>query len=151
VRSVKPHRIAALFLLLLSVYYEAYRWLPLGDWNGQTRWPVSNGDPYADVLVGLLLIGIAWSFAEELRGGMWLGITLLGLLAARHVPHLWAFYAPDYTAPADQLEAHLKFVPLVGGTYNTDQGHLVLDILFCVCFLVSLAAAVLSAFRGEES
>jgi hypothetical protein len=43
-------RAAAFLLFLLLFYYEVYRWIPLGKWNWQVRWPVQNDQFYPDIV-----------------------------------------------------------------------------------------------------
>ena len=65
----EPGSRASVFLLsLLLLYYEVYRWIPLGKWNWQFRWPVQNDQFYPDIVIGLLLIFLLVAFLRT-----WLG------------------------------------------------------------------------------
>lgn len=52
----KLNKLAVGFLIALLIYYEFYRWIPLGVWNGEFHWPVHNDQFYPDVVIGLLLL-----------------------------------------------------------------------------------------------
>jgi hypothetical protein len=55
----------------LFLYYEVYRWVPLGKWNWQFTFTVTNDQFFPDLLIGLLLLWFTWSFAARRRVGMW--------------------------------------------------------------------------------
>ncbi len=84
---------AAVFLIsLLLLYYEVYRWIPLGKWNWQFRWPVKNDQFYPDIVIGLLLTFFLAAFLRTWRAGMWVGVALLGLWACVHFFDWWLPY-----------------------------------------------------------
>src|SRR5260370_38304092 len=61
-----------------------YRWVPMGRWNWEFTWPVNNDQFYPDIVIGLLLVWMARSFAQVRRVSMWLGTSLLALWTAVH-------------------------------------------------------------------
>jgi len=71
-------RLAAACIVVLFLYYEIYRWVPLGRWNAQLSFPVSNDQFYPDILIGALLFWFAWSFAFARRIGMSTAAVLSG-------------------------------------------------------------------------
>jgi len=54
------NRLAVVSTTVLFCYYEIYRWIPLGPWNGEPRWPVRNDQFYPDIVIGLLLLWMIW-------------------------------------------------------------------------------------------
>src|SRR5579871_6859703 len=99
-RSPMPgkDRIAAFSLALLLLYYEIYRWVPLGSWNWQFHWPVANDQFYPDIVIGLLLLLFCISFLRRWRVGMWVGVVLLGLWAVVHFCDWWLPYLENSAA-----------------------------------------------------
>jgi len=66
--------------MVLFVYYEAYRWMPLGTWNGEFIRPVHNRWLYVDIVIGLLLLWMTRSFYKRRIVSMWGERCLVGLL-----------------------------------------------------------------------
>src|ERR1700736_5175757 len=65
--AMNSNKLAAACAGVLFAYYEIYRWVPLGKWNWQFTFPVSNDQFYPDIVIGLLLQWVAWSFAVRNR------------------------------------------------------------------------------------
>jgi hypothetical protein len=65
------NKLTIFFIALLFVYYETYRWIPLGAWNGEFRWPVTNDQFFPDIVIGLLLVWSGYVFWAGRRKGMW--------------------------------------------------------------------------------
>jgi hypothetical protein len=63
----KANKLAVVFIALLFGYYEVYRWIPLGPWNGEFHWPVNNDQFYPDIVIGLLLMAVAQSTPSHLQ------------------------------------------------------------------------------------
>lgn len=138
----RKSRVVAALLFSLLVYYEVYRWIPLGRWNWQFRWPVQNDQFYPDVVIGFLLILFVLAFLLQWRPGMWVSVVLLGLWVAIHFFDWWLPYLhdspsnyPRYTFYAQ----HTQFLPVIGHHYPPDAGHTLLDFLlyptWACCFL----------------
>jgi hypothetical protein len=84
---------AAVFLLsLLLFYYELYRWIPLGKWDWQFRWPVQNDQFCPDIVIALLLTFFLAAFLRTWRVGMWVGVALLGQWVCVHFFDWWLPY-----------------------------------------------------------
>ncbi len=65
----KANKLAVVFIALLFGYYEIYRWVPLGAWNGEFYWPVKNDQFYPDIMIGLLLLWML--FVTLATAGRW--------------------------------------------------------------------------------
>ena len=102
-----------LLLSLLLLYYEVYRWVPLGRWNWQFRWPVQNDQFYQDIVIGLLLALFVTAFMRLWRMGMWLAVLLLGLWVGVHFFDWWLPYiqssASNYSRSASTLRIRRFF------------------------------------------
>ncbi len=127
----------------LFLYYEVYRWVPLGKWNGQFKFPVINDQFYPDLIIGLLLLWFAWSFATRGTVGMWTAAALLALWVVIHLFDWWIPYArslPQNIGRYHFYQQRTQVLPALGYHYPPDGGHAVLDfILFPTCFIAVLA------------
>jgi len=131
--------------MTLFTYYEVYRWVPLGRWNGQFTWPVNNDQFYPDIFIGLLLVWMAWSFARVRRVSMWIGTFLLALWTVVHLFDWWIPYAKN--APENQgrfsfYSQRTQILPVIGNHYPPDAGHAILDSLLFPTFVVALMASI---------
>lgn len=137
-------RVAVILLLLLFIYYEVYRWTPLGRWNWQFRWPVQNDQFYPDIVIGILLIFFLTAFIRQWRVGTWLCVPLLGLWAGVHFFDWWLPYfqnsASNY-ARYSFYAAHTQLLPVVDHHYPPDGGHAVLDFLLFPAWIACFLAA----------
>ncbi len=86
-------RLATVCTGTLFLYYGVYRWVPLGKWNWQFRFPVVNDQFYPDLIIGLLLLCFTWSFATRRRVGMWAASSLLTLWVGIDLFDWWIPYA----------------------------------------------------------
>jgi hypothetical protein len=136
----------AVFLLsLLLVYYEVYRWIPLGKWNLQFRWPVQNDQFYPDILIGLLLILFLAAFWRIWRAGMWVGVALLGLWVYAHFFDWWLPYLRSSASNYSRFSFYAPYtqiLPVIGHHYPPDRGHAVLDFLLYPTWFACLSAAL---------
>lgn len=66
-------KLAAFNTSALFSYYELFRWIPWGAWNGEWHFPVHNDQFYPDIVIGALLLWISYSFSRLRRVGMWTG------------------------------------------------------------------------------
>jgi hypothetical protein len=127
----------------LFLYYEVYRWVPLGKWNWQFKFPVINDQFYPDLIIGLLLIWFAWSFATRRTVGMWTAAALLTLWVVIHLFDWWIPYArslPQNIGRYHFYQQRTQVLPALGHHYPPDGGHAVLDfILFPTCLIAVLA------------
>ena len=127
------HRqLAASLIGLLFVYYEIFRWLPLGRWNGQFSFPVTNDQFYPDLVIGALLIWFTWSFAKSRRAGMITGCILLTLWTVLHFFDWWLPYfrnLPQNVGRYSFYQPHTQILPVMGHHYPPDAGHTVLDFI----------------------
>ncbi len=141
----RAHIRATVALMTLFTYYEVYRWVPLGRWNGQFTWPVNNDQFYPDIFIGLLLVWMAWSFARVRRVSMWIGTFLLALWTVVHLFDWWIPYAKN--APENQgrfsfYSQRTQILPVIGNHYPPDAGHAILDSLLFPTFVVALMASI---------
>src|SRR5437660_12812205 len=88
---------ATVSLTTLFAYYEVYRWIPLGPWNWQFAWPVNNDQFDPDIIIGLLLAWMAWTFARMRRVSMWIPSSLSALCTFFHVFDCWIHYESNTT------------------------------------------------------
>jgi hypothetical protein len=105
-----------------TLYYEVYRWVPLGNWNWQFTFPVINEQFYPDLIIGLLLLWFAWSFATRRRVGMcaasilltlWVVIHLFDWWIHTHVACLRTLAATIFTSNARNFFPHLGVTTLL--------------------------------------
>jgi hypothetical protein len=149
------NKLAALCIAILFVYYEIYRWIPLGRWNWQFHLPVTNDQFYPDIGIGILLLWFAWSFATCRKSGMWTASILLSLWAVVHCIDWWIPYARSLQQNAGRYqfyESHTQLLPVIGNHFPPDAGHVVLDlILFPTCLVAVLATALHSRRSCQSS
>jgi len=126
-----------------------YRWVPLGEWNAQFTFPVSNDQFYPDIVIGLLLLWIAWSFEVRSRVGMWIGSALLLLWVVVHSFDWWIPYArslPQNLGRYSFYQHRTQILPVFGYHFPPDGGHALLDfILFPTCII-----SVIATFRSQD-
>lgn len=147
-------RVAVGCLGVLFVYYEVYRWVPLGRWNGESGFPVRNDQFVPDLVIGGLLLWFAWSFAKGRRVGMWVGAVMLSLWVAVHCMDWWIPYARSLPGNAGRYSfyaAHTQMLPVIGNHFPPDAGHAVLDLLVFPTCAVVIAALVRSGSGGERA
>jgi hypothetical protein len=143
----RSSRAAVLLLSLLLLYYEVYRWIPLGRWNWQFRWPVQNDQFYPDIVIGLLLIFLLVAFLRGWGAGIWVGVALLGLWVCIHFFDWWLPYLQSSASNYSRFSfyaPHTQIFPVIGHHYPPDGGHAVLDFLLYPTWLVCLLAALYS-------
>ena len=139
------NRVAVFFLSLLFLYYEIYRWVPLGKWNWQFSWPVSNDQFYPDIVIGLLLILFVVAFVRSWRFAMWIGVVLLGLWVGVHFFDWWLPYlkgSASYYSRYSFYAPHSQILPVFGTHYPPDGGHAILDVILYPTWLACLIAAL---------
>jgi len=88
----KANRLAVAFIGLLFGYYEIYRWIPLGAWNGEFYWPVKNNQFYPDIVIGVLLLWMLSVCWRQRVVGMWIAVSLLMLWIGVHLFDWWIPY-----------------------------------------------------------
>ena len=148
-RPTSVQRVPVLLLSLLLIYYEIYRWVPLGRWNWQFRWPVQNDQFYPDIIIGALLAAFIWSFVFGWRMGVWGSVVLLGLWAGVHFVDWWFPYFRDSAANYGRYSfyaAHTQILPVIDHHYPPDAGHAILDFILYPAWLACLVSAL--ARRG---
>jgi hypothetical protein len=138
-------------LILLFLYYNIDRWIPLGQWNGQSTWPVNNDQFYLDLIVGVILLGSIYSFRWNFRPGMVLGAALLGLWTYFHLQTWWIPYFQGVTSPRAiafhaQFLGHTQLLPTYGNHFPPDAEHTFIDIFVFPAFLLCLIDAVRCLF-----
>jgi hypothetical protein len=136
---------AIALLALLLLYYETFRWVPLGRWNWQFRWPVQNDQFSPDIVIGLLLAFFVISFWRIWPVGMWLAVALLGLWACLHFFDWWLPYlqnSPSNYSRFSFYAPHTQILPVVGHHYPPDGGHAVLDFLLYPTWFACLLAVL---------
>ena len=138
-------RIGVFLLLLLLLYYEVYRWIPLGRWNWQFRWPVENDQFYPDIVIGCLLVFCLVAYRRMWQAGMWVGVALLSVWGSVHFFDWWLPYSRDSASNAPRFSfyaSHTQILPVIGHHYPPDAGHAVLDFLLFPTWLACLSAAL---------
>ena len=144
--TVRLRGIAVFWLAALFFYYEIYRWVPLGAWNGEFRWPVHNDQFYADIFIGLLLLWMIRSFYKRRIAGRWVGVALLTLWLAVNLKDWWIPYAkgtgPERAGFYPFDGTHTQILPVVGNHYPPDAGHAVLGLLIFGAWIVCGLAAI---------
>ena len=150
----RAHIWATVALMALFTYYEVYRWVPLGRWNWQFAWPVNNDQFYPDIVIGVLLVWIAWSFARIRRVSMWIGTSLLALWTVVHLFDWWIPYAKN--SPDDQgrfsfYSQHTQIFPVIGDHYPPDAGHALLDFLLFPTLALALMATIANLCTDRPS
>ena len=117
--------------MVLFVYCEVYRWMPLGTWNGEFIRPVHNRWPYVDIVIGLLLLWMTRSFYKRRIVSMWVSVALLTLWLGMHLKAWWIPYANGtrpQTADLYQSYSSSRLQNAAGGTtISPDGGQTVLD------------------------
>jgi hypothetical protein len=145
---------AAVSVTILFMYYEVYRWVPLRRWNWQFVWPVNNDQFYPDIVIGFLLVWIAWSFARVHRVSTWIGTSLLALWTAVHLFDWWIPYAknaPENLGRFSFYSQRTQILPVIGGHYPPDAGHAILDFLLFPTFALALTATIANLRTGRPS
>jgi hypothetical protein len=138
-------RVALVMLFFLLVYYEAYRWLPLGRWNWQFRWPVHNDQFYPDIAIGALLVSFIFAFLRGWRAWKWVCVVLLGAWVCVHFFDWWLPYCQNSAANQARFSyysAHTQVLPVIDRHYPPDGGHAILDFFLYPAWLACLAATV---------
>jgi hypothetical protein len=153
---VNIRKLAAACIAVLFVYYEIYRWLPLGRWNAQYSFPVNNDAFYVDIVIGILLLWFAWSSVFGQRIGMWTAAALLYAWVVLDFVSWWVPYArssfyQDNLAQAYAYTyhaAHTQILPIIGHHFPPGAGQVILDlILFPTTLIVTMAAVRQSALK----
>ena len=141
---LQSSRVAGWCLVLLLMYYEVYRWIPLGRWNRQFRWPVQNDQFYPDVVIGLLLMFFVVAFFRSWRPAMWFAVALLVLWVGVHFFDWWRPYMQNSASKYARYSfyaSHMQILPVIDHHYPPDGGHALLDFLlyptWVICFVVS--------------
>lgn len=149
----RANEIAVISVALLLSYYETYRWVPLGWWNGEFHWPVQNDQFFADIVIGLLLSWMIWSFWQQRITGMWIGASLLALWIGVHLSDWWI---PYVRGTGEERAGFYRFyssrtqiLPVIGSHHPPDGGHAILD-LFVLCALISSVTAAFASSRKKR-
>jgi hypothetical protein len=142
-------------LILLFAYYTVDRWMPLGNWNGQYRWPVQNDQFSLDIFVCAVLLAFIFIFRSNFRAGMICGASLLGLWVYFHLQSWWIPYFRGVSSPAamafhQQFLQHTQLLPKYGNHFPPDAEHAVIDVFVFPAFIFSLIATISSFFRNAR-
>ena len=142
----KLNKLAVGFLIALLIYYEFYRWIPLGVWNGEFHWPVHNDQFYPDVVIGLLLLWMVVSFRKQHEISMWIGAALLALWVGVHLNDWWIPYlmgtGPERDGFYRFYASRSQLLPAIGRHRPPDAGHAILDFFVFGAFLLGVASTV---------
>ena len=141
--ALSVRRLSVFLLMVLFVYYEVYRWMPLGTWNGEFIQPVPNRWLYVDIVICLLLLWMTRSFYKRRIVSMWVSVALLTLWLGMHLKVWWIPYAKG-TGPetAESYSSHTQILPLIGNHHPPDGGQTVLDFLIVATWFVCLLASI---------
>ena len=144
--ALSVRRLSVFLLMVLFVYYEVYRWMPLGPWNGEFIQPVHNRWLYVDIVIGLLLLWMTRSFYKRRIVNMWVSVTLLTLWLGMHLKVWWIPYAkgtgPETADLYKSYSSHTQILPLIGNHHPPDGGQTVLDFLIVATWFVCLLASI---------
>lgn len=136
---------AIVFIALLFGYYEVYRWTPLGPWNGEFHWPVSNDQFYPDIVIGLLLLRMISTFWQRRIVGMRTGVSLLTLWFGVHLSDWWIPYlrgtGPEREGFYRFYSSRTQILPVIANHHPPDGGHAILDLFVLSAFIFGLWAA----------
>lgn len=151
-RQIQPLRRNAIFaILVLLCYYELYRWVPTGHCNGQFHWPVKNDQVYPDIVIGVVLITIAWAVAQTRPFLIVIGAALLALWTIVHVFDWWLPHirgtGPGHPGYYHYIHGYTQILPIAGNHYPPDGGHAVLDFLIWIA-LIGILTVVINDKRG---
>src|SRR2546429_2978292 len=153
-RSEGSRSLAVVCLTVLLVYYECYRWLPLGRWNGEFHWPVHNDQFYPDIVIGFLLLLMIASFTRPVRAGMWIGVALLALWTAVHLHDWWIPYlrgtGPERDGFYSFYAGRTQLLPTFGRHHPPDGGHAILDLWVFLAFASCLVSAVAASWTAKH-
>jgi hypothetical protein len=143
-------------LILLFLYYDIDRWIPLGNWNGEHHWPVQNVQSSLDILVGVVLLVAILSFRANFRPGMVLGVALLTVWVYFHVREWWVPYFHGVTSPRSiafhaSLLEHTQVLPRFGNHFPPDAEHTFIDFFLFPAFFFSFVATVRSLDSRPKS
>ena len=141
-------------LLLLFVYYDIDRWIPLGNWNGQHHWPVANDQFTLDLVIAAVLTVTILSFYRGIRLGMVLGTALLALWVYFHLQTWWIPYAEGVHSAKTiafylQFQQHTQLLPTFNHHFAPDAEHIFIDVFVFPAFASCLLACV-QAFRRSD-
>lgn len=141
------NKLAFWSLLLLFVYYNIDRWTPLGNWNGEHHWPVTNDQFTLDLVVAAILLITILSFYRGIRIGMLLGTALLALWSYFHlqtwwIPYIEGVHSQRAIAFYSQFQQHTQVLPTFGFHFAPDAEHTFIDILVFPAFALCLFACV---------
>jgi hypothetical protein len=149
------HRqLAAILIGTLFVYYEIFRWVPLGRWNWQFKLPVVNDQFYPDLVIGALLLWFTWSFAQNSRSGMITACLLLTLWTVVHLFDWWIPYLRDLPQNAARYsfyKPHTQLLPVIGHHYPPDAGHAVLDFILYPTTIVSIFSTTSNRPKSQKA
>jgi hypothetical protein len=151
---IQKSRTAGWFLSILLMYYEVYRWIPLGRWNWQFRWPVQNDQVYPDIVIGLLLMFFVVAFFRVWRPAMWVAVALLGLWVGVHFFDWWLPYVQNSASNYARFSfyaPHTQLLPVIGHHYPPDGGHALLDLLLYPTWILCLVASSSKKPRGHAN
>jgi hypothetical protein len=140
-------QLAIALLGALLAYYEIFRWIPLGRWNWQFHFPVTNDQFYPDLVIGALLLWFLWSFTRQSRPGMITACVLLSLWVVVHLFDWWIPYLrnlPQNGGRYSFYRPHTQLLPVIGHHYPPDAGHAILDLILYPTCLVALFATLKS-------
>jgi hypothetical protein len=145
----KANKLAVVFIALLFGYYEVYRWIPLGPWNGEFHWPVNNDQFYPDIVIGLLLLWMVSTFRQRRIVAMWIGVLLLTLWLGVHLSDWWIPYLRGTGSERESFyrfySARTQILPVIGTHRPPDGGHAILDLFVLSAFLFALWAALVDS------
>jgi hypothetical protein len=150
---LKANKLAVVFIGLLFGYYEIYRWVPLGAWNGEFYWPVKNDQFYPDIVIGVLLLWMLSVFWRQRVVGMWIAVSLLMLWIGVHLVDWWIPYL-DGTGPEREgfyrfYSSRTQVLPVIGSHHPPDGGHTVLDVFVLLAFISSSSAVFAKCNKGK--
>ncbi len=153
-RTEKSRCLEVVCLTVLLVYYELYRWLPLGWWNGEFQWRVHNDQFYANIVIGFLLLLMIGSLTTLVRAGMWIGVFLLALWIIVHL-HDWWIPCLRGTGPErDGLYffygSRTQILPSFGRHRPPNGGHAVLDLFVSTALVSCLVSSVVASRTAKE-
>ena len=143
-------------LILLFLYYDIDRWIPLGNWNGEHHWPVHNVQSSLDIFVGAVLLVAIFSFRANFRAGMILSTAVLSLWVCDHVWEWWVRYFRGVTSPRSiafhvSLLEHTQVLPRFGNHFPPDAEHVFIDFFLFPAFFFSLVATTRSLVPRPKS
>lgn len=137
--------------IILTVYLQAFMWLPLGHWNGKFEW--INSD-YFKMFAGYLLWALFGIISIIGFTKRWIALMIFGLIfhLVWFIMHAFDWWIPYIQgASQERLEWYKRdfsqtyyWLPKINNHWPPNAGHVVIDILLIVVLISGLNYTILT-------